>query len=89
MWHAPIQHDGTPHGELDPPPELVADCKRQIEEECAGWDRFFDQHQVSPLRVSYEEFVADPDSTVRRICRYSQVDLGDRPIPCGLYRKLG
>lgn len=89
VWHVRSGDDPPEDRDVNPPAELVSDCRRQIREEVEGWGRFFDQHRISPLSISYEEFAADPDSTVRRVCRYASVELSDRSIPSGMYRKLG
>lgn len=45
---------------------LVAEIDRQE----AGWDAFFAQRSVQPMRVSYEELVSDIPETVRRVLDY-------------------
>jgi LPS sulfotransferase NodH len=89
-WHQAVNDressDGTVRESL--PVELVARCRQQIERECEGWIRFFGEQGIRPLPLWYEDSVADPAYTVRRICQFASVDIGDRAIPSGKYRKL-
>jgi LPS sulfotransferase NodH len=89
-WHQAVNDreasDGTVRGSL--PVKLVARCRQQIEHECESWIRFFREHGIRPLPLWYEDSVADPACTVRRICQFANVDIGDRAIPSGKYRKL-
>lgn len=48
----------------------IARLLRRIEDGEAGWARLFARHGVVPLRLSYEELVADLPSAVRAVLRH-------------------
>jgi LPS sulfotransferase NodH len=47
-------------------------CLGAFQEEL--WQRFFDEQDISPHYVKYEELVADYESTVRRVLRFLDID---------------
>lgn len=73
LWH--VAPDGTEVERLAPPTEPDYDFARiaakvaLLEEQDAGWLRWFDAQGIEPLRVGYESLAADPADAVARICR--------------------
>lgn len=53
---------------------LIRGRLRAIEQAEAGWDAFFAARGIAPLRVTYEELVADRDTTVGRVLDFLGVD---------------
>lgn len=48
----------------------------------AGWASFFQEGGVEPLRVDFEDLVADPERTVRRVLAHlGDPDAGTIPVP--------
>lgn len=55
----------------------------------ADWERFFALYGVEPLRISYEELVADAAGTVRRIASHARVAWdGDVGLDSAITTKL-
>lgn len=54
---------GEPHFDADG----IAARLRGIELAEAGWRRWFEENDVEPVRVTYEELVAEPTATTRRV----------------------
>lgn len=46
-------------------PDLIRWSLNHIKEQQRGWQTFFEQHNLSPLRVNYDEFVADPAAVTK------------------------
>ena len=46
----------------------------QLLAERSGWDRFFATTGIEPLRISYEDLVADVDSTMERVAAHIGID---------------
>jgi len=57
----------------------IAGRIRGIEEHTAAWRRWFEQNEIEPLRLAYEELAADPPGTARRVLVFVGVDM-----PAGL-----
>ncbi len=45
------------------------------------WRRFFDYRRISPLCFTYEELVADYESTLRRVLQFLEIDASELQIP--------
>ncbi len=58
-----------------------------IEESEASWNRFLTMARVEPIRVVYEDFVANYASTVKRVAAAIGVDTDDLPVPKPRMRK--
>jgi LPS sulfotransferase NodH len=89
-WHQAVNDRESGDGAVQEslPVKLVTRCRQQIEHENESWIRFFGEYGIRPLPLWYEDSVADPACTVRRICQFANVHMGDRAIPRGKYRKL-
>jgi LPS sulfotransferase NodH len=90
LWH--VRRDsGAPSPPViagDVPEDLVQRCRWQLLEEKSAWRRYFTEHCIAPLTVLFEDLVTEPEVCVRRICSFAGVDLGNRPIPPGHYRRI-
>ena len=47
--------------------EMIAKSLSEVELQSARWLRWFDLHKIEPIRVVYEDLIADPAVTVRAI----------------------
>jgi trehalose 2-sulfotransferase len=45
------------------------------------WQQFFEQHEISPLPVFYEELVASHESTVGRVLEFLQIESAAAMVP--------
>jgi LPS sulfotransferase NodH len=54
---------------------LISYYVGQLEREDLAWERYFERMGVEPLRVTYEELVADQAGTVRRVLKFLGVDV--------------
>lgn len=61
-------------------PAIVAALKR-ISAENASWQTYFEQHNIRPLHISFEQLTGEMDSTVRLVMDYIGVQLGEVPDP--------
>ena len=50
--------------------DMIARCLEKLEEQRAGWMRWFDANKIEPLQVPYETLAADPPKTVRKILAF-------------------
>lgn len=48
-----------------------------LQEECF-WEEFFDQRQISPLVIEYEQFVASPEQHINKVLKYLKIIDEDR-----------
>jgi hypothetical protein len=44
----------------------------------AFWEKFFEQHQISPLKIEYEQFAKIPEKEVNQILQYLGIIERDR-----------
>lgn len=40
----------------------------------ALWEQFFSQHNIEPMRLTYEQFDEDPEGTVRAVLRFMEIE---------------
>lgn len=52
----------------------IEHCLARIEAAARGWERFFAERSIAPLRIVYEEFVADRAGTVTAVLRHVGVE---------------
>jgi hypothetical protein len=52
------------------------------------WNGFFARSKIKPLVLIYEDFVADYENTIRKICNHIGVDSHDVPITPPVYQQL-
>jgi trehalose 2-sulfotransferase len=50
--------------------DMIARCLEKLEEQRAGWMRWFDANKIEPLQVPYETLAADPPKTVQKILAF-------------------
>ena len=83
LWH--LNADGTELERLGAPKEPAYDFESIHREVIAleraddAWRKWFDYHQIAPLRISYEAFADHPAETLVDICR----TLGSDPPEAG------
>jgi LPS sulfotransferase NodH len=53
----------------------IAGRVQRIDEHAEAWRRWFERNGVEPLRLTYEELVADPTCTARRVLSFVGVDV--------------
>jgi len=79
VWHR--DSDGEPFrsrggGDPDPPYDESEIRKRldALAEAGADWEQFFAERSIEPLRINYEQFVADANAIVGAIARHVGVE---------------
>ncbi len=53
----------------------IMQCIREVRVDAKGWETYFQQRAIEPFRVVYEDFVADQESTLRRIFDFLEIAL--------------
>ena len=48
----------------------ILQCIREVRVDAKGWDTYFQQRRIEPLRIIYEDFVIDQLGTLRRIFEF-------------------
>lgn len=72
LWH--VAPDGTEIERLSPPSEPVYEFERlkrevaEIEGYELAWRSWFDEQDIAPLRIAYENLAADPAVVLVRVC---------------------
>jgi LPS sulfotransferase NodH len=83
IWYQPVSKGRTVPGEQAPEFDLGEIhnlyCLGRFQEE--SWQRFFQEHEISPHYVVYEELVADYESTVRRVLGFLGLEGEQTLIP--------
>lgn len=59
----------------------IAAALERIASENTSWQTYFEQHNIHPLSISYEQLTGDMDATVRRVMDYIGVQLDEVPAP--------
>lgn len=72
VWRKEQEKDGA---EPAYSAEAVATAKRWIEAQTAAWESMFRDLAVTPLRLCYEDALADPAGTAARVADYLGVQL--------------
>ena len=89
VWYQPLSRGGAGYGEhnhdFDFAEIHILYCLGAFQEEL--WQRFFQEHKVSPHCVVYEEFVTDYESTVRGVLKFLDIDGEQRSIAPPVSRK--
>src|SRR5262249_34926393 len=74
-------------------PKLLRATLKNVVRARSMWEAFFSRYQISPLRITYEEFASRSDelaSTSRRLLRFLGYDIpGDYAVPSPATRKIG
>lgn len=79
LWH--VNADGSekqrakPHQQPVYSNSAIASQLKMIEDEADGWEKWFDENQITPLRISYEELAENPLQTFDYVMSY----LGCKP----------
>jgi LPS sulfotransferase NodH len=86
LWH--LHSDGSERQRSAPryDHDEIEAAVRLLDAESAGWSRWFDHAEVTPLRITYEELVADTASVLDRVVEH----LGGEAttLPCAKAAKL-
>jgi LPS sulfotransferase NodH len=53
----------------------ILQCIREVRVDAKGWETYFHQRGIEPLRVIYEDFVADQRATLKRIFDFLEIAL--------------
>lgn len=51
----------------------ILQCIREVRVDAKGWETYFQQHGIDPLRIFYEDFVADQKNTIQRIFDFLEI----------------
>jgi trehalose 2-sulfotransferase len=61
--------------------DLIDGLVRLVDEHNSAWQRWFDDHDIEPYTVTYEDLDADPTGVTRRVLTFLDVDLASvQPI---------
>lgn len=53
--------------------DFINACYEELQAQAAGWRRWFETHEVTPLVVTYEDFVASPKEGLRGIAEHLEI----------------
>ena len=53
----------------------IMQCIREVRVDTKGWETFFQQRGIKPLRIIYEDMVYSPEATLRAIFQFLQITL--------------
>ena len=59
----------------------IVEALIRISAENESWQTYFEQHNIRPLHISYEQLTSEMDSTVRLVMEYIGVKLDEVPAP--------
>lgn len=62
----------------------ILQCIREVRMDAKGWETYFQQRRIKPLRIIYEDFVVDQESALRRIFEFLEVAIPEdfqMPVP--------
>jgi LPS sulfotransferase NodH len=51
----------------------ILQCIREVRVDAKGWETYFQQRGIEPLRIVYEDFVADQKDTLKRIFDFLEI----------------
>jgi trehalose 2-sulfotransferase len=75
-WSSRMEQGPRPPLQYDP--ELIAKCLSEVDLQDAGWQKWFEAHNVAPLHLVYENLTADTAGTVRSIVELLGVENDER-----------
>jgi LPS sulfotransferase NodH len=55
----------------------IMQCIREVRVDAKGWETYFSQRRIEPLRLVYEDFIADQAGTLRQIFEFLEIALPD------------
>lgn len=85
-WH---HWDPPPRGEPEDRPDMAVALSDEIEQLEQGWARWFDEHDVDPLEVVYEELAEDPTGHTKRVLSFLGLSTDVEPRPLTLKCRPG
>ena len=53
--------------------DQIFQCIREVRVDAKGWETYFQQRGIEPLRIVYEDFVVDPGDTLQRIFDFLEI----------------
>ncbi|MCW3846152.1 Stf0 family sulfotransferase [Sphingomonas sp. LB-2] len=56
-------------------PEMLAEAERRIDAERTAWEEMFRDLRIEPLRLWYEDIVANPPAAMTRVARFLDVKI--------------
>jgi len=66
----------------------ILQCIREVRVDAKGWETYFHQRRIKPLRIIYEEFVMDPPGTLRHIFEFLGIAIpADFQMPMSLLQR--
>ena len=71
-------HEATARASFDR--TQIDDLLRQIERDEQRWERWFVEHDISPLRIEYDALVADRVRVVGEVLQHLAIDPPGRPL---------
>ncbi|HTZ37367.1 MAG TPA: Stf0 family sulfotransferase [Stellaceae bacterium] len=78
QWSSEEEHGKKPEISYDR--ETIRKCLKDVRRQDRLWRRWFEEHNVTPIEVTYEELTADPARVVRGIVEHLGVQ-HDEPDP--------
>lgn len=74
IWRASKANDATEDIALLYSFERIGECLRQIEEDEAGWLRFFEENRIGYHELWYEDMIAEPEAILHGVCDFLGVE---------------
>ena len=66
----------------------ILQCIREVRVDAKGWETYFHQRGIEPLRIIYEDFVVDQRSTLKRIFDFLEITVpADFQMPASSQRR--
>ncbi len=62
----------------------ILQCIREIRVDAKGWETYFHERRLEPLRIIYEDFVTEQESTLRRVFEFLEIEIPaelQMPVP--------
>lgn len=86
VWAGPAPEPAAMNADMSFDRQQIANALALIDQQCADWERLFRAAGTEPLRIEYEDFLADPDAVVGRIldfvlCHKPGVRRRRSPVP--------
>jgi LPS sulfotransferase NodH len=78
-WYRPAGSEPGPEPDYDY--GLIDGLLRLVDEHNTAWLRWFDDHDIEPFTLTYEDLVADPVGVTRQVLTFLDIDLSSaQPI---------
>ncbi|MEQ4209697.1 Stf0 family sulfotransferase [Actinopolymorpha sp. B17G11] len=72
VWYRPPGSEPGPEPDYDY--DLIDGLLRMVDEHNTAWLRWFDEHEIEPFTVTYEDLDADPAGVARQVLTFLDVD---------------